>query len=338
MPSTETIARQDLAFSMADRSFPVAEIMAQLGYRDRSSVYRAIKAGEKRAASNEYRVSQRAFGIEIEFNGVSRSTVVSRILNNHPGFPVEVQSYNHSVTSVWKLITDSSVNGTGVHDDDDDDDYDDGEGLEMVSPILVGAEGFEQLQQVVSSIREVGGDIDSSCGLHVHHDARDLTPGQVAGLLRFYMENQGVIDRFLAPVRRATRNNQWCQPWRDTEKQAVLDSAKNGGRNLGNFDRYRTINVTSFPKYGSLEFRQHQGTMNFSKMERWIKFGQAMVEGAMHFEDPDVTPVFTEPAPMLDWMVKNGGLPRSVADRLQKAADDYDAQIAEREARRAARV
>lgn len=336
MRVAETVARYDLAYSMANRGFPTREIMGQLGYKDESSVYRAIKSGRARAESNEFRVSQRAFGIEIEFNGVSRSRVAEAILRNNPNFPIEVQNYNHSVQRVWKLITDSSVNGSGVHDDDDDDDYDDGEGLEMVSPILVGQDGLDQLKEVVEAIREVGGDVDSSCGLHVHHDARDLSPNQVAGLLRFYIENQEVIDRFLAPVRRSNRRNQWCQPWSESEKNNVTNAAKTGG-NLGYFDRYRTLNVTSYPKYGSLEFRQHQGTMNYEKMTLWVKFGQSMVEGSMHFTDPDIVPNFDGPATMLAWLVKNGGLAQSVATRLQERSDEYDASAAEREARRAAR-
>jgi hypothetical protein len=172
-------------------------------------------------------------------------------------------------------------------------------------------------------MKNAGGDIDGSCGLHVHHDARDLTPAQVAGLLRFYMENQLVIDRFIAPVRRSSRRNQWCQPWSENEKAQVLQNAKDR-RNLGGFDRYRTINVTAYPKYGSLEFRQHQGTLNIKKMMRWVKFGQAIVEGAMTFQDPDAVPNFAEPPEMLAWLVKNGGLPASVAKELQAAADEYD--------------
>lgn len=321
---TEEAARQDLALQMRNRSFPRAEIIAQLGFDNDSQYYRAIKAARKREESNEYRVSQRAFGIEIEFNGTARRRVVDEILLLNPDFPVEIQDYNHEVQPRWKMITDSSVNGDNTYDDDDD-----GEGLELVSPILAGQKGFEELETAVRGIRNAGGDIDSSCGLHVHHDARDLTPAQVAGLLRFYIENQLVIDRFLAPSRRSTRNNQWCQPWREEEKNSVISAAKNE-QSLGRYDRYRTLNVTAYPKYGSLEFRQHQGTLNLEKMVLWIKFGQSIVEGSMHFEDPDVVPNFEGPAEMLEWLVKNGGLPRSAADRLLERSVEYDARTAAR--------
>lgn len=320
---TDETARQDLALEMRNRSFPREEIIAQLAFANPGQYYRALKAAQQRKDSNEYRVSQRAFGIEIEFNGTSRSSVVSEIRALDPMFPVEVQGYNHEVQSCWKMITDSSVNATGTYDDDDDD----GEGLELVSPILSGQPGLDQLETAVRGIRRAGGDVDSSCGLHVHHDARDLTPYQVAGLLRFYIENQLVIDRFLAPSRRSTRNNQWCQAWQESEKNSVIAAAK-GETSLGRYDRYRTINVTAYPKYGSLEFRQHQGTLNLEKMVLWIKFGQSIVEGSMNFEDPDVVPNFTEPAEMLDWLVANGGLPRSAADRLLERSREYDARMA----------
>lgn len=336
MRTSVLTARQDLAWSMKDRGFPPEYIRTAIGYTDLSSVYRAIAAGKERADSNEFRTSPRRFGIEIEFNNCTRTSVKTAIKARDRHFPIEVQDYNHTVQPVWKLITDSSVNCTGV-DEHGADYY--GDGLEMVSPILQGKEGYAQLETVVAAIHDVGGDVDNSCGLHVHHDAGDLTPNQVAGLLRFYIENQLVIDRFLAPVRRSTRNNQWCHPWQEREKATLYEAAKTGSRSeMRHFDRYRTVNVTAYPKYGSLEFRQHQGTLSYAKMLRWVKLGQSIVEGAMTFTDPDSVPSFTEPAPFLEWLVRHGGLARSVAKELQKASDEYDLKFDPATGRKLARV
>jgi hypothetical protein len=107
---------------------------------------------------------------------------------------------------------------------------------------------------------------------------------------------------------------------------------------MRHFDRYRTVNVTAYPKYGSIEFRQHQGTLSYAKMLRWVKLGQSIVEAAMTLNDHRTVPNFTEPAPFLEWLVKNGGLARSVAKQLQKAADDYDLKFDPTTGRRLARV
>jgi hypothetical protein len=316
-------ARQNLAYAMRTRSFPVSEIMAQLGYRDASSVYSAIKAGRERAASNESRVSSRSFGIELEFNGCSRSAVVTEVKRLHRGFPIERQGYNHRVQEVWKMITDASVNGTDT--DPDDNDYEaSSEGLELVSPILNGADGYRQIEQVLEAIHNVGGEVDNSCGLHVHHDARDLTPDQLAGLLSFYIENQTVIDQLLAPSRRSNRRNQWCQPWEGNEKAEVIRRAKEEG-SFQYFDRYRTINVTSYPKYGSIEFRQHQGTLNLRKIMAWVTFGQAVVE-ATAAHGTEAVKIFTTPADLLEWLNKTGGLAQSTVTYMLDQTAKYAAR------------
>jgi hypothetical protein len=321
MHNEAIFARQDLAYAMRTRSFPAPVIMVQLGYSDLSSVHRAVKAGRERAEANVSRVSTRSFGIELEFNGCSRQQVVRELRRLYPGFPVEQQHYNHRVQDVWKMITDASVNGTDTDDEDSDGC---GEGLELVSPVLNGASGYRQVEQVLEAINNVGGEVDRSCGLHVHHDARDLEADQLVALIAFYMENQLLIDQMLAPVRRSTKWNQWCQPWEGREKEEVLRRAseKSG---LDYFDRYRTINVTSYPKYGSIEFRQHQGTLNLHKIMAWVTFGQAVVEATAKHASESVR-TFATVADMLTWLVKEGGLKASTAKYINTRVAVYAAR------------
>ena len=41
--------------------------------------------------------------------------------------------------------------------------------------------------------------------------------------------------------------------------------------------RYRKMNLQSFSKYGTVEIRQHQGTLNWLKIVNWMIFTQALV-------------------------------------------------------------
>lgn len=309
-------ARQDLAFALNQRGLAHAEIATICGWSPTSDgIRRAIRAGERRAQSNTGRTSQRQFGVEIEFNGTPRRNAVQQIEELDNRIATQVEGYNHTVGSYWKFITDGSVDGTGTGEG----------GLEAVSPILRGEQGLAEMGTILKGIRRAGGRVNRTCGIHVHHDANDMSGGQLAWLLEFYVENQQVIDSVLAPSRRSTNINRWCKPWEGDDKRRMLAAAKTGvKRNMaeGPFNRYRTINVTSYAKYGTIEFRQHQGSLNTKKITAWIKFGQAMMETATASDEAAV-PRFANIAEMTNHLTRMGGLPGEIAEYLCDRADDY---------------
>ena len=306
--------RQDLAYALNQRGLSHAEIADICGWSPTSDgIRRAIRAGERRAQTNAGRTSQRRFGVEIEFNGTPRRNAQQAIENLDNQILTVIEGYNHEVRDHWKLITDGSVDGTGTGEG----------GLEAVSPILKGETGFAHLRTVLKGIRTAGGRVNRSCGLHVHHDANDMTGSQLAWLIEFYIENQKVIDTVLAPSRRTDNFNRWCKPWGNDEKRRMLAAAKTGVKTeMRHYDRYRTINVTSYAKYGTIEFRQHQGSLNAKKITAWVKFGQAMMETAIASEGADV-PHFANIGEMVNHLTRMGGLPGEIGEYLVERADDY---------------
>ena len=93
------------------------------------------------------------FGVEFEFFNVTRSDVKEAL--DKVGIESEIQLYNHVTSKVWKLVWDSSVTSTGteyfinLH----------GErtkaGVELVSPVLYGADGIEQLRTPVQILDDL---------------------------------------------------------------------------------------------------------------------------------------------------------------------------------------
>ena len=63
------------------------------------------------------------------------------------------EAYNHHLRSCWKLVTDSSLNGNDT--------------FELVSPILVGEDGLEELEKVCWVLDACNVKINGSCGMHV---------------------------------------------------------------------------------------------------------------------------------------------------------------------------
>jgi hypothetical protein len=257
----------------------------------------------RRAARGE-----RSFGVELEFIG-SRTAVRDAL--TAAGIPCTNESYNHQTRNHWKVTTDGSVGSDGG---------------ELVSPILCGEDGREQVRKVCAALKDVV-TVNRSTGLHVHHDCRDMTARGMQSLLQAYYHNQGTIDGFVAPSRR--NNHEYCRPLSESDvstisrwinqRSTVAGNVSRRGWDHGNNIRYRTINFCSYGKYGTVEIRQHQGTFNADKVLAWIDFGQAMIAWAKNVSQPS----FGERAAGMLNTLRTVGLPDASALFLGQRALDF---------------
>ena len=124
--------------------------------------------------------------------------------------------------------------------------------------------------------------MDRRCGLHVHHDINDYTVKQIANIFALYIKLEKTLDTFVPNSRRAN-NNAYCYSlFRGTTQQTILDKLKavNSIEDIERIwdTRYLKVNFQSYVKYGTIEFRQHSGTIEFEKMYNWILLTQQMVE------------------------------------------------------------
>lgn len=231
----------------------------------------------------------RTFGVEIEFNRSSQATTLQELTRRiDVALKAEdfkgciYRRYTHDILKTWKVVTDSTVSGG-----------------ECVSPILsIANEGFEQIEIVCKVIREAGFSVGTDTGLHVHHDANDLTRRQVGHIYGFYASFQSVINYALAPSRRNNANGTYnyttnysriiekgeanAQAWAKKNYRNADKLAKDGSQELreklGQQARNSAVNLVALAKYGTIEFRQHQGTLNPTKIKTWVLVTQAMVE------------------------------------------------------------
>lgn len=205
-------------------------------------------------------IFNKKFGIEIEAHGVSRSKVLTAI--RAKGVRIEDENYNHTTRGWWKIVSDSSINGDN--------------GFEIVSPILEGEAGLEELKKVCEALTEVRAKINKSCGMHVHFDASGMGIGEVKNLMLNYAAYENHIDSILPNSRRGNTNT-YCQSLKNDK--AKIEAAT-GIRELANAigTRYRKINLQSFVRHGSIEFRQHSGTVEFEKIKNWVLFLHNLVD------------------------------------------------------------
>ena len=212
----------------------------------------------------------RTFGIEIEgLSPVSRERL-AQILQR-AGVQCHYEGYNHRTRSHWKIVTDGSIieqNG----------EY----GFELVSPPLRGAHGLEEIKKVCKALNEAGCKVNRSCGLHVHHDASDYDVEAFKNLYAIYIRYEAAIDELVSESRRGQRNA-YCHSLGGEIGLARIRSVQQMDQLLYEVypSRYMKLNCQSYVVHGTIEFRQHQGTMDGEKIANWVVLTQMMVERAV---------------------------------------------------------
>lgn len=212
----------------------------------------------------------RKFGVEIEYVGVRRSVIVDAL--KRIKVKCVAENYNHRTKRHWKIVRDASLNYMRGSDFTG----------ELVSPPLYGKRGLNKLRKVVQAMADAGATVNSSCGLHVHVDANDLTPNQILAVSQRYGIFEKRFNKIMDPSR---ANTDWARKV-DKKYHADLISSfkyyKNMGYSFksatGSISRYRKVNIASFNRHGTIEFRQHEGTLDPDRILNWVQFCTHFVE------------------------------------------------------------
>lgn len=242
-------------------------------------------------------ITNRKFGIEIECVGANREAVATAMTT--AGVRCEIQYYNHNTQNVWKIVEDASVSN----------------GFELVSPPLCGQEGLRQVEIAMRTLVANGARVNRSCGFHVHVDAADLTVHDLMNIVKRYHKFENKIDAIMPQSRRAN-NNSFCQSMTNFfNRNSNLERFTDVRRLCGTVnDRYYKVNLSAFMRHGTVEFRQHSGTVNATKAINWVVFCVTMVETSRRIEQ--VTHVTVPAAPTAN-VVDN---PRNITLRAAAAA------------------
>ena len=246
----------------------VADLVANGNYGFVQNVYKRMMQGVAQSAAQaattvlpqlDYTFN-RNFGVEIEAYNCMRGRLAREL--NAAGIRVEVEGYNHTDhTDHWKLVTDSSLSGNDT--------------FELVSPILHGEQGLEELEKVCWVLDLCNAKVNDSCGLHVHMGAAEFDLQTWKNLVITYKRLENVIDHFMP---RSRRNNTFCRPL-TTISETIINQASNIGelRAAFNHNRYHKVNLEAYARHRTVEFRQHGGSTNFTKMSAWIYFLAKMI-------------------------------------------------------------
>lgn len=236
----------------------VADLVTNGNYGFVQNVYKKMQSENAFAAITDALnpfTFNRKFGIEIEAYGVARSSVEQAL--QRAGINCQQEGYNHHTRPHWKIVSDSSINGRNS--------------FEVVSPILKGEAGLLEVRKVTRILSNLGAQVNKSCGLHVHIDARSFSINTWRKIIKNYATLEPTINAFMPPSR---RNNPYSQGLNTISN---LSQKLNGARTVQDITdilgtRYMNINAHAYLRHGSIEFRQHSGTTSYDKIEYWIRF------------------------------------------------------------------
>ena len=199
------------------------------------------------------------FGVEIECD-VRRERVEACAV---PAFNFAYERYNHTDNrSHYKFVTDGSVTGDSP--------------IECVTPVLDdNTDGFKSLETCLRVLNDAGASVNRSCGLHVHVGVGEYTSQEIINIYKNYQHLESLIDSFMAPSRRANSCGyaQSLQGYNFDACTQISDLER-----MMHYDRYHKVNPMAYGRHQTVEFRQHQGSVDYKKISMWVRFCCKLVE------------------------------------------------------------
>jgi len=123
---------------------------------------------------------------------------------------------------------------------------------------------WNRLTSVCKHIRSQGGEINKSCGLHVHLDVRNISKAATITRCRRLETALPWLLKIIPPSR--AEGNTYCSP------------------TFSQYDKYHAITMHSFRRQRkSIEVRCHSATLNPKKIIRWIELLMFLKESYKHY-------------------------------------------------------
>lgn len=203
--------------------------------------------GEEQPATNELRRKARAI-----LEGIQQIAPATSSL-----------SFRHGLDySQWNVVRDSSC------------------GLEVVSRVLEGVDGFREVMDVTRKLREVAVHedlwVNKNTGTHVHLGWGGEDDDEVRRLLRIVAYYEPAL---FSLVSKSRIRNEYAAPLREVHPRQI--------RALET-DRYHTIDIESRNRLGTIEVRLHNGSLNGPKILTWISLWMRILERARKQGSPPV--------------------------------------------------
>lgn len=246
-------------------------------------------------------IKDQAFGLELEFTGITRAKAIRAIattLNGYDNSTYAGGAYRAYISRdaagrKWMVERDSSIHIDG------------GEQCEFVTPKCT-YDDIPTVQECIRALRKAGAKVNSSCGIHIHVDGANHTAQSLKNLAFTFRAKEDLI--FKAVKTQPRRLEQWCKPIDDRlinnikQIKNLTDEAlratwyttyapsQNQSHHY-NHSRYHALNFHSVWYRGTIEFRLFEATLHAGEVRAYINLCLAMSAAAINAKRASAEPL-----------------------------------------------
>lgn len=177
--------------------------------------------------------------------------------------------YSEAHDELSRYLKDRTIKGCQIHDDSsidpEDSDY-------FTVEISCLTSDFKNLEKLCKALSELGAEVNSSCGLHVHMDMRHADSPKMQVFKHNAEKSLDVLFKMLPENRRTST---YCRKRWSSEK-------------------YSAFTTCHIENYGTVEMRAHSGTVNFEKIKNWCDILKSIYDCEIYAENVKNTRQFAE--------------------------------------------
>lgn len=238
-------------------------------------------------------MTSQKFGVEIELTGITRCAAAKVVAGyfstqaTHVGGGYDAYVVRDNQDRQWKIVNDASIRREARGGRSASSLY----SVELVTPICT-YEDIAPIQEITRKLREVGGKVNSSCGIHVHVDASNHTPKTLRNIVNImaakedllYKALQINVDRERYCKKTDTRFLEDLNRFRPKTTRELNRIWYNGrDRSCYHYDdsRYHGLNLHNVFCKGTVEFRLFNSTLHAGEVKSYIQICLAISNQAL---------------------------------------------------------
>ena len=241
--------------------------------------------------------SQR-FGIEIELTGLTRGRAAKALAaclgtkEKHTGGSYDAWEAKDQTGRTWQVVSDASIEPQKKEDGrivSAEPTY----RVELVSPILTYTD-IEPLQEIIRELKKMGAFENKSCGIHIHIDKANHTPGSLKNLVNLMASKEDMIYKALEidPTRL-----RYCKKIEETLLETLNEKKPKSIEDFADIwyqgyrgearsrhyhpSRYHGLNFHTVFSGQTVEFRLFNSTTHAGKIKAYIQFCLAVSHQAI---------------------------------------------------------